>query len=237
MERGLKLYLIGSTVLMSPVVWMLSMHVTSKSCAIAILLGLLSGLVIGLVTKHYTSSSHVPETQKQSAATGIIYGLALGHLSCIVPVFCLTVTVRVAHKLYGRFGVALAPSARLGEDRAWRRPLCFCGCPSIAKPPSGLMRTSLRLSISPLARPLAFWPRSLGLTKPTPAHPQPGSGHLNRRRFKWPSGLAWEVVSSGRRFLSTYVLGPVVEFGMRLRYSLSQVSRHVAFGEKFGLPK
>jgi hypothetical protein len=49
--------------------------------------------------------------------------------------------------------------------------------------------------------------------------------------------LAWAVVSSGRRFLSTYVLGPMVAFGMRLRYSLSQVSRHVAFGEKFGLPK
>jgi Na+/H+-translocating membrane pyrophosphatase len=118
MERGLKLYLIGSTVLMSPVVWMLSMHVTSKSCAIAILLGLLSGLVIGLVTTFYTSSSYVPETQKQSAATGIVYCLALGHLSRSVPVFCLAVTVSVARKLCGRFGVALAPATCLGEDRA-----------------------------------------------------------------------------------------------------------------------
>merc|ERR1712211_72172 len=47
------------------------------------------------------------ETQKQSAATGIIYGLALGYLSCIVPVFCLGITVLVSHTYCGMFGVAL----------------------------------------------------------------------------------------------------------------------------------
>ena len=133
MERGLKLILIVSTVLMSPVVWMLSMHglpakfdmaqsvtdVTSKSCAIAILLGLLSGLVIGLVTKYYTSSTYVPvreiaETQKQSAATGIMYGLALSYLSRIVPVCCLAVSVLVAPSSAACSVWPSAPSACLG---------------------------------------------------------------------------------------------------------------------------
>ena len=54
------------------------------------------------------------ETQKQSAATGIIYGLALGYLSCIEPVICLGVTILVAHTLCGRFSVALGALGMLG---------------------------------------------------------------------------------------------------------------------------
>merc|ERR1712038_2036749 len=51
---------------------------------------------------------------KQSAATGIIYGLALGYLSCIIPVLCLGVTILVAHTLCGMFGVALGALGMLG---------------------------------------------------------------------------------------------------------------------------
>merc|ERR1719215_2303133 len=88
-------------------------------CAISINLGLWSGLVIGVVTEYYTSHSYQPvreiaETQKQSAATGIIYGLALGYLSCIIPVLCLAVTILVAHSLCGMFGVALGALGMLG---------------------------------------------------------------------------------------------------------------------------
>merc|ERR1719160_1896167 len=87
--------------------------------AIAILFGLWSGLIIGFVTEYYTSHSYRPvreisETQKTSAATGIIYGLALGYLSCIIPVLCLLVTILVAHSLCGMFGVALAALGMLG---------------------------------------------------------------------------------------------------------------------------
>merc|ERR1712226_1297124 len=88
-------------------------------CSVSIMLGLWSGLIIGLVTEYYTSHSYVPvreisETQKQSAATGIIYGLALGYLSCIIPVLCLGVTILVAHTLCGMFGVALGALGMLG---------------------------------------------------------------------------------------------------------------------------
>merc|ERR1712039_914760 len=88
-------------------------------CALSVMLGLWSGLLIGYVTEYYTSHSYKPvreiaETQKQSAATGIIYGLALGYLSCIVPVLCLGVTILVAHSLCGMFGVALGALGMLG---------------------------------------------------------------------------------------------------------------------------
>merc|ERR1719453_2518530 len=94
-------------------------QVESKYCALAILLGLWSGLIIGFVTEYYTSHSYQPvreiaETQKQSAATGIIYGLALGYLSCIIPVFCLGITVLVSHQYCGMFGVALGALGMLG---------------------------------------------------------------------------------------------------------------------------
>merc|ERR1711862_679972 len=73
----------------------------------------------GFVTEYYTSHSYKPvreiaETQKQSAATGIIYGLALGYLSCIIPVFCLGITVLIAHKFAGMYGVALGALGMLG---------------------------------------------------------------------------------------------------------------------------
>merc|ERR1711997_521979 len=42
------------------------------------------------------------------------YGLALGYLSCIVPVICLGITVLLSHTLCGMFGVALGALGMLG---------------------------------------------------------------------------------------------------------------------------
>merc|ERR1712213_128315 len=94
-------------------------HVKWWYCAVSIMLGLWSGLIIGYVTEYYTSHSYKPvreiaETQKQSAATGVIYGLALGYLSCIVPVLCLSITILISHSLCGMFGVALGALGMLG---------------------------------------------------------------------------------------------------------------------------
>merc|ERR1719234_504251 len=106
-EKALKGVLVISTILESPVVVLLAFYFlpdtfaldsiyTSVSwiqAAISVLMGVWSGLIIGYITGYYTSHSYTPvreisETQKVSAATGIIYGLALGSLSCVVPIFC-----------------------------------------------------------------------------------------------------------------------------------------------------
>jgi len=132
-EKALKGMLVISTVLMTPVVIFLSHvclpatfsmgfgyeEVQSWFCTVSVLLGLWSGLAVGYVTEYYTSHTYVPvreiaETQKQSAATGIIYGLALGYVSCIVPVLCLGLTILIAHTLCGMFGVALGALGMLG---------------------------------------------------------------------------------------------------------------------------
>ena len=56
----------------------------------------------------------IAETQKLSAATGIIYGIALGYLSIIISVVNLGITILVAHYLCGIFGVALGALGMLG---------------------------------------------------------------------------------------------------------------------------
>ena len=63
--------------------------------------GLWCGLLIGYVTEYMTSHSHTPvrdvaESCKTGAATNIIYGLALGYYSNIVPVIALTITIFVS---------------------------------------------------------------------------------------------------------------------------------------------
>jgi len=124
-EKSLKLCLIISTILQTPVIVGLAKiclpatfclagnSVTANGCIIAILMGLWAGLIIGLVTEYFTSHSYKPVrdlamSQVPSAATGIIYGLALGYNSCIVPTLLLTAVVVVAHSLCGMYGIALA---------------------------------------------------------------------------------------------------------------------------------
>lgn len=76
------------------------------------LFGLWSGLIIGYVTEYYTSHSYSPvrevaDSCETGAATNVIYGLALGHLSTIIPVLLLAITAFSCHTLLGMFGVAL----------------------------------------------------------------------------------------------------------------------------------
>jgi len=75
--------------------------------------GLWGGLIIGYITEYYTSFEHEPtESVSRScetgAATNIIYGLALGYMSCVIPIIVLAVTAYLSHKMLGMFGLGLA---------------------------------------------------------------------------------------------------------------------------------
>jgi len=126
-EFALKLILIVSTIIQTPFVYLCAVwtlpadgftvsaaqpNVSPVHACWPIWMGLWSGLLIGFVTEYYTSFSYQPvrqiaDQQKTSAATGIIFGLAVGYMSCIVPVFCIAGTVLVAHQILGMYGVAL----------------------------------------------------------------------------------------------------------------------------------
>jgi inorganic pyrophosphatase len=109
-ERTLKFQIIISTVILTPVLvtccltllpseitGLLSdenQKVTGVGVMICALAGLWSGLIIGYVTDFYTSNSHFPTKNlanscKSGAAINIIDGLALGYLSCIIPILAL----------------------------------------------------------------------------------------------------------------------------------------------------
>lgn len=83
------------------------------NCAIAIISGLVVGIVIGKVTEIYTSSDykHVKEISAQSqtgSATTIISGLGVGMLSTVWPLLFIAVGILVADAYAGLYGIALA---------------------------------------------------------------------------------------------------------------------------------
>jgi len=86
---------------------------TRGSAFVAVAVGLWGGLLIGYITEYYTSYAYTPtqdvaESCTTGAATNIIYGLALGYLSCIIPSIVLAVTAYMSHKMLNMFGIGLA---------------------------------------------------------------------------------------------------------------------------------
>lgn len=86
---------------------------TPTTAWVCTLCGLIAGCLIGFVTEYFTSYSYSPVREVSNAcstgsATNIIYGLALGHLSTIIPIFLLALVAFISYTLLSMFGVALA---------------------------------------------------------------------------------------------------------------------------------
>jgi len=83
----------------------------------AIILGCVSGIVIGLITEYYTSSKPVERLaaiSQSGAATNLIYGLSIGMESTGLPVVILGLVVLAAFSFGGGlFGIALSAVAML----------------------------------------------------------------------------------------------------------------------------
>lgn len=85
----------------------------SISHFLAILTGVVSGAVIGMITEYYTSGDykHVKAIVKQSEtgpATNILAGLSIGMRSTGIPVIVIVAAVILAYASAGLFGVALS---------------------------------------------------------------------------------------------------------------------------------
>jgi len=85
-----------------------------------VMFGLWSGMLIGLVTEYFTSNAYRPTLKlctacEMGAAPNIIQGLALGYMSTVVPILCLTVTIAYAFATAGMYGVGLSALGMLGS--------------------------------------------------------------------------------------------------------------------------
>ncbi len=81
--------------------------------------GLVAGLAMGLLTGYYTSENYEPvkdlaKSCETGVATNIIFGLALGYRSTVLPYLCIAVSIFVSWQLAGMYGVAIASLGMLG---------------------------------------------------------------------------------------------------------------------------
>ncbi|CRG94764.1 V-type H(+)-translocating pyrophosphatase, putative [Plasmodium gallinaceum] len=136
-ERSLKYLLFLSTILQTLVIigigyivipttvqYKVTREIEKWKIIFPSLVGLWSGLIIGFTTEFYTSYSFSPvreiaNTQKVSAATGIIYGLSLGYKSTLIPIICLSCALGISYAFCDIYGIALAAVGMLST-------LCIC---------------------------------------------------------------------------------------------------------------
>jgi H(+)-translocating pyrophosphatase len=90
-----------------------------KAC-LCVWVGLWAGCAIGFITEYYTSHSYTPTREvaqscETGAATNIIYGLALGYKSVIIPVMLLSTVVYISFNSLDMLGVALAALGMLSN--------------------------------------------------------------------------------------------------------------------------
>ena len=81
--------------------------------AIAVIAGLIVGVLIGWITEYYTSSDYNPvkkigEQSETGPATTIISGIAVGMQSTAIPLLLICVGIFVAFQVNGLYGIALA---------------------------------------------------------------------------------------------------------------------------------
>lgn len=131
-ERVLKIQLFVSAALMTICIIPIAFWLLPSSFTIAgiyhlspfhafecVAIGLWGGCFVGFITEYFTSHSYRPvrevaQSCETGAATNIIYGLALGYKSAIIPITVISIAVYISFSVAGMYGVALSALGFLG---------------------------------------------------------------------------------------------------------------------------
>merc|ERR1711990_265911 len=96
----------------------LTMHRwTAYGC---VMFGLWSGMIIGFITEYYTNNAYAPtkwlaDACDKGPAPNIILGLALGYVSVVIPIVCITATIGYGFAMAGMYGIGLSALGMLGS--------------------------------------------------------------------------------------------------------------------------
>ena len=77
------------------------------------IMGLVAGILIGLITVHYTSDQRrhaqkIAESSLTGAATNIIHGLSVGKRSTVAPILVLSAAIYISNHFAGLYGIAIS---------------------------------------------------------------------------------------------------------------------------------
>ena len=128
---ALKRLLMISSAIMAVVMYFVTMKMIPESFTInnevyssmgvywCFLSGLIAGLAVGLLTEYYTSGDYAPvraiaKSCETGAATNIIFGLALGYKSTVLPYIAIAISIFTSWQLAGMYGIAIASLGMLG---------------------------------------------------------------------------------------------------------------------------
>ncbi|MFH1682459.1 MAG: sodium-translocating pyrophosphatase [Candidatus Woesearchaeota archaeon] len=93
--------------------FVIGMTISDIGVFYATLAGLVSGILIGLLTEYYTSYNYNPtkeiaKASQTGAATNLISGFALGMRSVGFPILVISAAIYVSHHFAGLYGIAIA---------------------------------------------------------------------------------------------------------------------------------